>query len=73
MLVIGHKTYPAKYKSLLKEGNQSFLLFMVKLFVLGSESEFPMRIQESQINADPCGFGSTTLLQDADIILIVVL
>jgi hypothetical protein len=58
MVVIGHKTFLRRYRT------KTFLFLA---------NQIQIRIQESQINADPCGFGSTTLFQDADIILIVVL
>jgi hypothetical protein len=51
-----HKTYPRRYKSLFeRQGNHVYLYILVSFHVPESGYAFPLRIriQDSQMNADP--------------------
>jgi hypothetical protein len=61
---VGQKhTYESKKSLFERQENQVYLLILVHFQAPGSGSAFPIRIriQGSQINADPCGSESTAL------------
>ncbi len=64
-VIMGHKHSYKGAKAFLKRQETMFIEMLVNFHPPGSGSAFPIRIwiQDSQMNADPCGSGSTILLQ----------